>query len=409
MASSKLRSLALFSSPLTLLLAACATSGSDATWSDPSSIPAATLPDGAPGTQAGDTSEGGEPAPLEDGGVEANAPNPFDDSGVRPPNDDAAPPPMTMPSFLIGYNEGWFADNYGTDYTTAFNLAYVNKTLDGIVSAGGHVVRLFLFEAAQGFTLGTTTPQTQGISAPMLSNVDLVITAARARGLWVYLTALNGDEMYQDPPALLSYFKNLLNDPSELQAYLTNVVAPTLQLLNAHQDNVFGLDMINEIEAPIQKGVFDDPINGPHTFMQTMRAFIKTQSPWLKVTSTAGWGTAATDVSTGLFSGVGLDFYDLHEYADSGDYAGATAVCDRAQQDGVFVILGEFGQSSQTIDDTIQADATYNFVSTAKSMCFKAAIAWRYDYSALPTSNWFNYIRADGSFRPAVALIQEQL
>ena len=71
------------------------------------------------------------------------------------------------------------------------------------------------------------------------------------------------------------------------------------------------------------------------------------------------------------------------------------------------MILGEFGQSSQTIDDALQSAATERFLSAARSTCFRAALAWRYDYSPLPTSNWFHFIRADGSFRPAVSRIQQ--
>src|SRR5437868_9661027 len=65
---------------------------------------------------------------------------------------DAALPPMVLPEFLVGYNEAWFGDNYATDLTTHFDLAYVDRTFDGIVAANGHVVRLFLFELAEGIT-----------------------------------------------------------------------------------------------------------------------------------------------------------------------------------------------------------------------------------------------------------------
>jgi len=82
---------------------------------------------------------------------------------------------------------------------------------------------------------------------------------------------------------------------------------------------------------------------------------------------------------------------------------GATAVCDRAAADGVPVILGEFGQHSDAvIDDTLQSNVTATFLSTARSLCFAAAIAWRYDYGP---SCW-DFVREDGSFRPAVSIMQ---
>jgi len=56
--------------------------------------------------------------------------------------DGSVLPPMKTQAFLIGYNEAWFGSAFGTDYTTAFDLPAVRKTLDGIVAGGGHLVRL---------------------------------------------------------------------------------------------------------------------------------------------------------------------------------------------------------------------------------------------------------------------------
>lgn len=326
--------------------------------------------------------------------------------------DLAGLPPMVLPPYLVGYNEAWFGDHFSTDLTSDFSLSYVNKTFDGIVSAGGHVVRIWLFELAQGivWNMSGPPPQTQGVASAFLQNLDLVLTAARVRGLWVYVTALDASEATSKAPAVYaSYFKNMFNNVGgELDAYETKVLGPTLAVLNAHQENIYGFDLINEIEAATQvtSGVFANPYNDSRAFLKKMRDYVKTQSPWLKVTATAGYGNPANDISLGAFSGLGLDFYDIHEYSDSGTYSGATAACDRAQQDGVFIILGEYGQSTQAIDDTIQYNSTAVFLSNSKSLCFKAAIAWRYDYSALATSNWFNFVRADGSFRPAVSLVK---
>ncbi len=40
---------------------------------------------------------------------------------------------MKTQKFLIGYSEAWFGANFGTDYTTSFDLAYVRKVFDGVV------------------------------------------------------------------------------------------------------------------------------------------------------------------------------------------------------------------------------------------------------------------------------------
>jgi hypothetical protein len=381
------------------LVAACAGGGAAAEdalgggGGDPATAPDGSSPSSGHGDGAAAGLDGRSP-PVSDG-----APPSTDDATTDGP---AALPPMTMPAFVVGYNEAWFGSKYGTDLTTDFDLAYVNKTLDGIAKAGGHVMRLFLFELLQGITLGATPPQTQSLSPAMLANLGAVLDAARARGLWVYLTALEGNEMSK-VVATKAYYQNLLADAAgEGAAFQTNVLAPLLALLDAHKDNVFGLDLMNEIDAPRNDGLWPDKVNGPRGFVQRNAAFVKGKSPWLRVTTTVGWGGVQYDLIAGFLSGLGLDFYDLHVYADSGSYPGATDLCARAASDGVPIYLGEFGQKTQQMDDNMQLSATSTFLSTAKSMCFKGALAWRYDSA----ENWWSYIRPDGTFRPAVSVMQ---
>ena len=318
-------------------------------------------------------------------------------------------PPMKTQSFLIGYNEAWFGGNFGTDYTTNFDLAYVQKVFDGIVAGDGHLVRLFLWEVPQGFMLAASPPMTQPVSPQLLSNVDTVLTQARARGLWVYLTLLDPNTIEKITGSVHTWGVNLLNNTSgELDAYNTNAVAPLLAVLDAHQDVMFGLDIINEIQAASQNGLFPDATNGPRAFLQAEASFIKSKSPWLKVTSTAGWPSdvlmqgAQYDIANGLYSGLGLDFYDVHAYDDSGMYSGATAMCNRASTDGVPLYLGEFGQSSTQTNDTTQYNATASFLNNSRGLCFKGAFAWRFD----PAEGYLSYVHSDFSDRPAVAIMQ---
>jgi hypothetical protein len=122
-----------------------------------------------------------------------------------------------------------------------------------------------------------------------------------------------------------------------------------------------------------------------------MTAFVKKSATippatasWLPVTSTAGWGYAVQEVTLGLFSGLGLNFYDVHIYSDSGTYSGQTALCSKTKSDNVQIVLGEYGQKSSTVNDTIQNTATTNFLNGAKNSCFSSALAWKYE--ALGTS-----------------------
>lgn len=312
---------------------------------------------------------------------------------------------MTMPAFVVGFNEAWFGMHFGTGLTTDFDLAYATQVLDGIVEGKGKVVRLFLFELLQGITLGSASPQTQGVSPAMLDNLSKVIDAARARGLWVYLTALEGNSMSK-VPTTKTYYENLLNNKlGEGDAFQQNVYGPLLAMLDGHQENIFGLDLVNEIDAPKKDGLWGSSLDssGVRAYIQRTRDFIKAKSPWLRVTATMGMGgTAQYDIASGMLSGLGLDFYDLHIYSDSGSFGGATALCNKAAADGVPIYLGEFGQKTQTNDDTLQYNATSSFLWNAKSLCFKGAFAWRFDAAEA----YWAYALADGGARPAMQVMQ---
>lgn len=317
--------------------------------------------------------------------------------------EDVALPPMPTPRFLVGYNEAWFGDRFSTGLTTAFDLAYVNRTFDGIIAAGGHIVRIFLFELMQGVTLSATPPRTQSLSPAMRSNLDAVLVAARRRGLWVYVTALEGNSMGAAAGPPRDYFVDLLNNRNgEGDAFNSRVLAPLLGVLDAHRDNVWAIDLLNEFEAPRSHGLWSDPLNGPRGWIQRTAAYVHARSPWLRVTSSAGWDTGPNDIGLGLLSGLGLNFYDLHSYNDGGGYAGQTAICNRAAAEGMGVVLGEFGQATHRVDDTLQAYVTGTYLYNAAASCFSAALAWRFDAA----ETWWAFQRADGSFRPAVSFVQ---
>lgn len=310
---------------------------------------------------------------------------------------------MKMPEFIVGYNEAWFGQRFGSDLTTEFDLPFINKTFDGIVKAGGQVVRVELFLARQGIQLSPDEMSIEGVSPSMLVNIGKMLDSARARGLWVYVTALEANTMPTDGGPLRDYYFNLLNNKfGQGDAFQSKVLAPVLAVLDAHKDVIYGFDIVNEIQAARAHSYWPDPVQGPRGFMQRTTAFIKSKSPWLRVTTTAGWEHSQYDISLGLFSGLGLDFYDLHVYSDDGTYPGASDVCAKAAADGVPIILGEFGQLKHVNDDNLQVKAAQRFLSDAKSLCFKGALAWRYD----ATEAWWNFERSDGSFRPAVGVIQ---
>jgi hypothetical protein len=344
------------------------------------------------------------------------------------------------PGFTVGYNEAWF-ENYGfwlasnplfgpipggTGFygNSAFsesvgrdcrsNSGLVSTMLLGMAQGNAKVVRIFLFPALQGINL-----QTQGLTGEFLDNLETLFKLARKCNLKLYITALNANDANVATPFNLNipmeytYYQNLFsNSLGATTAYETSVLGPILSKMSQYQDVIYGFDLIDEIEAAINAGYFSNFWIGARAWIQNMSAFVKSYNPcpagvtpcpvgqWLPVTSTAGLGYAVLEVTFGLFSGLGLNFYDVHIYSDSGTYSGQTALCFKTRLDHLQIVLGEYGQKSATLQDAngdaTQNNATYHFLNGARSSCFSSALAWKYE-ALNTTAPWLSYLYITGS------------
>ncbi len=311
--------------------------------------------------------------------------------------------------FTIGYNEAWVKSRYSTwlasnnipglwNLPSNFNSSLVDALFSGMAQGNANVVRIWLFPNMQGVVIDPSkSPQTQGLYIPpgqytpeIITNLTTVFQLARNYGLKLYITALDANSMSAvagSGNTLNTYYQRLTTNNNEIVAYDTLVLAPVLNLISSNMDVVYAFDMINEIEAAINAAYFPDYWTGARSWISNMAYAINYYYPSLPVTSTAGGGNAVLEVTFGLFSGLNLNFYDVHVYSDTGSYSGQTALCDKAMSDGLPIILGEFGQSSNTVSDSIQTTATSTFLTNAKNSCFSAALAWKYEgaYYPLPS------------------------
>lgn len=303
----------------------------------------------------------------------------------------------------IGYNSGWIGYGFQTYLTTDFNVEQVKATFRDQKAIGGSIVRLWIFENRQGMNLARYAPQTSSVDQQMLKNIETINELAAAAGLRVYWTLLDGNTMPGSSGEMRDYFYNLLNNKyGEQDAFNKYAVLPVLEVLAKNPNAIYALDLMNEIQAPIHNDYFTDSWNGPRRWMKTTRDFVKANAPWLRVTSSSGWGWGQKDMVNGLFSGLGFDFLDIHIYDNRGDIARNSALCSRAQQDGIPLILGEFGQENKYIDDNLQVASTRGFLTNARNSCITAALAWRFD----STENFWRFQNPDGSFRPAAQVMK---
>jgi len=306
---------------------------------------------------------------------------------------------------VLGYNEAWFGQNYGSDMTSNFDEVYVDKVLGDMQTYGASVVRLWLFENREGIILNQHAPQSSGIDPRMITNLTRVLELSRARGLKIYVTLFDGNDMPDGNSEKRDYYFNLLNAKyGENWAFYNNVLTPVLQLLNSYQDVVYGLDLMNEIQGPMNRSYFGfwNRREGARRWMKEARDFVKQQASWIRVTSSSGWGSGASDMRDGLFSDLGFDFYDLHLYDNNGNISFVYDICRKVRSEGIPIVLGEFGQSSKTNDESLQRYAIENFLKNAKSNCFSAALPWRFDAA----EEYFRFQRADGSVTPAAEVMR---
>ena len=306
--------------------------------------------------------------------------------------------------FTVGYNEAW-TEGYYSNWlasnnmpglwgllNSAFNSSFVDAMFSGMAQGNAKIVRIWLFPNMQGVAIDPSkSPQTQGLyissgqQVPeIITNLNTVFQLANRYGLKLYITALDGDSMRNvsgSVNTLHTYYQMLTSNSAELTAYEQKVLAPLLNWIVAsgYTNLVYAFDLVNEIEAPINAGYFPTYWSGARSWISSMAYVITYYYPWLPVTSTAGWGNAVQEVTLGLFSGLKLNFYDVHVYSDSGSYSGQTALCNKAKSDNLPIILGEFGQNSSTVSDSTQNIATYNFLTKAKGSCFSSALAWKYE------------------------------
>jgi hypothetical protein len=276
-----------------------------------------------------------------------------------------------------------------------------NNYLWGMRRANASVVKFLLFSNLQGLDTAALENSTSPVPNPFKlidafhKNLDELLTQANKMGLKVYLTVLNAGEFknwasYPNNvqfPQMQKYFQNLIYDPST-KSNFKRVLDELLGILKKHPGGIYAMDFINEIEAPLNVGSVYFPTGwvGARAWIAEMVAYIKQNpdyrnSPFPKTTA-AGYNYAAQEITLGLFSGIGLDFFDLHEYTDNGQYSGQTALCNKVRGDRQQIILGEYGQKSKATDDGLQNNVTKAFLYGATHSCFSGALAWKFEGTA---------------------------
>lgn len=303
----------------------------------------------------------------------------------------------TQGGFVHGVNLAWLGGAYDHDFGpnphhptwgTAFDRRKLETMFAAAAELGVRVMRVWMFEGCEGF-LRDERKQITGLDPTFLANVDVLVREMAPRfRIELYLTLLSSAHVWADAEA---QEPNLITDVAARQAYLDRALGPFVARY-ADSPWVFAIDLANEAEAAVG-GTSGNWSSG--VTWEQMRAFIQAGArkahdvaPAMRVSSSSGWhdfenvrgGDAALEdpfstLRAGRFTGLGLDFYDVHTYRD-------TAIIPRVRDLHLDrpVLLGEVGQASSTRDDELQRSAYASAVGDAYRLGYWGVLGWYLDY-----------------------------
>jgi hypothetical protein len=293
--------------------------------------------------------------------------------------------------YVHGMNIGWFFSRYSTDIGTnplnpswgnGYNSTQANNWLIDIKNMKCNVARLWLFEGLEGLTFDSSG-YVSGIQSGFLTNLDDLMAKANTHGLAYELSLLNHTmdlEFGQTLPNGATV-KNLVTDATARQRFLDNAVGP---LVTRYNNNlaVFSYDVMNEIDLAISRGVCNQ--SQMRTFASAVATKIHGVNSTIQVTvSSASYKHNTQTEHNAWYGGLGMDYYEYHNYATSPNLATKPSWLDKP------LILGEYGPTlpapnynGSTWSASDQNNSTDAHINQAASRGYAGSMAWMYWNSA---------------------------
>ncbi|MFB3896800.1 MAG: cellulase family glycosylhydrolase [bacterium] len=285
---------------------------------------------------------------------------------------------------------------WGVWYSSSSNRATTDSYFSDLTTMGVRVIRVWLWENLEGllFDGDSTFATVTGVHSGMWTNLDYFMSRVSTYNLNVYW-CLSGS--YLSPESGLHF--SIVTSPSIRQSFINNAVIPFTNRYKGHP-NIFAFDLMNEPESDIAGSNGNWSATGSD--WTTMRIFLascvtsihNTDSTRL-VSCGSGWHSYQNLLS-GLYTDLGLDFYDFHEYRDDG-YISNYSVLSTALE-GKPCILGEYGQAYGTWNDDTQNNADTNFINNAWNNGYAGCLVWQYNYPG--ATEVHTLINSNGSWRP---------
>lgn len=287
--------------------------------------------------------------------------------------------------YVHGINQAWFFGRYSNDiglnplhpdWGTGYNGTTVNNYFADIARMKCNVVRVWMFEGCEGLSFDSSG-YVSGVQAAFLTNLTDLVNKANANGLALELVLLNHtlkDEFGQTLPNGAT-IKNFITDSTARQRFIDNAITPVVNQLKT-SPAIFAYDLINESNIGADNGSYNWA--AMRTFASAAATKIHTLAPGTQVTlSTQWWAFGDQANHPNWYGGLGLDFYEYHEYNTSPNLASKPTWLEKP------LLLGEYGPSSpSTASEAQQNTATGAYIQQAKDRGWAGTLAWKYWHSA---------------------------
>jgi hypothetical protein len=311
-------------------------------------------------------------------------------------------------AFTKGFNQSWFKDHYAYQWQDGiYDKEYAEKMLILTKDSGSQLLRVWLLEGSWLSQFQTNRKSGALIIRPdILKNLQHFFKLARKHKVKLNLTFLDGNSFRYvlDRPELSAFWWNVFNNKfGGLDQFYDHIVSPVYKIISDDfRDVVLQVDLVNEVNAISEFNLFENEKSAMSHFLCRLA-----QGSPVPVTASLGWANAEELFFSGYLDQSCLSFYDIHYYNDTG----AIPRCEDYKllaKKGIFLQLGEFGQSSMAFDDALQSLVTKNFLNQSKLCGFKSALAWRLiDQREAPNpEERFSYILGDRP-RPAYTIFRD--
>jgi hypothetical protein len=298
-------------------------------------------------------------------------------------------------SFIKGCNLAWLDGAYNTwlgldpvnpSWGIAYNSAHLSSYMAKMHNMGITVLRVWVNEADMGDVIDGSDNVT-GVTPTWTANFASMVHLASITGIQLYVTLNNGRYDW-------------LTNSAQAASYLTNALIPLITTYKGNT-NIFAIDLMNEIDGVVQGPLGDYTTTGAtwpqaQAYISTFAAAIHSADPTRKVTCSTGWHQW---YNLGYFLGLGLDFYDYHNYQDTPSFPPASSLgMDKP------IYIGECGQGTQSWNDAIQSTCELDALNSARSGGYAGVGIWDYEYPG--SSDIYSMVNTNGTLRPVCYTIQ---